>query len=430
MKNDVGGRLQERINAFDKVEISPINQELSEGVQETERFYVDTHNRPIGENTLTEWERRFFEKQDASGPKDLWDMRNTLKQQGEVKLIERLLGFADETMHYLKEKTVDATERLTARHKPNSQSYSSVVERLLNHAQPWLPKPEHFVADEHILTQREYAYWLARNHRPGSQPYLDFEEEVKRQNHDYKMLDTTPDRIYAASEVAGFPLMIIKDLDCYRDDAYQMLLENDEVLHTDLDFEKFQDLLIKKPEEVESYIETLEIFLQATLLGIVKADRVGKDEPGSLLKYCYVDDSQIFPETIELGPFSVAIAHLARHREKTLRGRIQASIVDAITNMDDKTLRKWCALLSFHAGGGQEASYYCQFPKNHVVRAIFRREAERLINENGEKMKQAAKTEMENLTKWALERPAGQQQNWVAEKPEGSGIYFLEDWKR
>jgi len=196
-------------------------------------------------------------------------------------------------------------------------------------------------------------------------------------------------------------------------------------LHTDLAFEKFQDLLIKRPEEVKSYIETLGIFLKATLLGIVKAGKRIQDEQGGLMEYHYIDESQIYPETLDLGPFSVAIARLSRPKEAKLRGRIQNSVIDALNNMDDKTLRKWCALLSFHAGGGQEASYYYRFPKNHVVRAIFRREAEMLINQNGESMKQAAKTEMQNLTEWALKRPVGQKQPWAVENPVGSGIFII-----
>jgi hypothetical protein len=429
LKNEVLGSLNERIRAFDKIEPSPIYQEMSEGAQETTLFYVDQYNRPIGENTLTEWERRLFEKQDFNGPKDLWDMRHALKRQGENKLIDRLLDFSSDAMHHVKEKTVDTIERLTQRHKQDSAGYRAVIDRLLNYAQPWLPEPTHFVDREKVLSQRQYAYWVARHPR-SSEAHQDFEKEVKRQSQDYKLLDTTPDRIYAASEVAGFPLMVIPELDRYRNDAYQTHLENGEVLHTDLAFEKFQDLLIKKPDEVESYIETLGIFLQATLLGIIKAERTSKDEAGSLMKYCYIDDSQIFPETIELGPFSVAISRLARHKEKTLRERIQTSVVDAITDMDAQTLRKWCVLLSFHAGGGQEASYYSRFPKNHVVRAIFRREAEMLINQNGEKMKETVKTEMANLKTYALARSGGKQHEWAVEIPEDSGIFVLEGWKR
>jgi len=424
LKNEVGGRLKERIRAFDKIEPSPIYQEISEGTQETDRFYIDQYNHPIVESTLAEWEKRFFEKQGPQGPKDLWAMRHTLKQ-GENKLINRLLEFAHESMSHLKDKTVDTIERLTERHKPDSVQYQAAIDRLLNYAHPWLPEPSHFVDREKVLNQRQYVYWVARYYRPGSERHEEFEKKVKQKNQLFKFLETSADRIYGASEVAGFPLMVIPDLDRYRNESYYSLLEGGEVLHTDLAFEKFQDLLIKRPEEVKSYIETLGIFLKATLLGIVKAGKRIQDEQGGLMEYHYIDDSQIYPETLDLGPFSVAIARLSRPKEAKLRGRIQNSVIDALNNMDDKTLRKWCALLSFHAGGGQEASYYYRFPKNHVVRAIFRREAEMLINQNGESMKQAAKTEMQNLTEWALKRPVGQKQPWALESPVGSGIFII-----
>ncbi len=418
------GRLNERIHAFNKIEVSPIYQELSQGVEEIDLFYVDQNNRPISENTLTDWERRFFE----NSPKieNLWEMRHQL-ERGENKLLETLLAFSNETMSHVKDKQVDTIERLTNTNRADSAQYHAVVARLLNYAQPWLPEPSHFV--DTALTSREYAHWVARYDSSGSEAHESFNQKVKQLDQDYKFVDSSPDRIYAAAEVAGFPLMLINNLDRYRNDAYLPYLEKNEVLHTDLAFEKFQDLLIKRPEEIQSYIETLNTFLRASLLGIINANQSNVDEPGSLMEYSYIDKSQIFPETIDLGAFSVAISRLSRSREQDLLRRIQSDVVNAINDMNDENLRKWTALLSFHAGGGEKASYYNRFPRNHVVRAIFRQEAESLINQNGDRMKQAAQTEMENLKRWALERPTGQQ-IWAVEGPQGSGLFVLESWRR
>ena len=424
LKNNVLGRLNERIRSFDKIETSPIYQEISEGVQETDRFYVDQQRRPITENTLAESEKRLFEN--AQEPKDLWDMRHTLKQ-GENKLIQHLLDFANQTMRHVKNMTVDAIERLAEHYPSDSPQYSQKVGQLLNYAHPWLPEPNQYVPRDQVLNEREYAHWVARTNKPGSTPHTNFENEIKRQNNDFHLLETSPDRVYAASEVAGFPLMVIPDLDRYRNDAYRTLLERGEVLHTDLAFEKFQDLLIKGSDEVKSYIETLGIFLQALLLGIIDAEQGNQDWQGSLMRYRYVDDSQIFPETIDLGPFSVAVARLARRREESLLQRIQQTVIDAINAMNDDTLRKWCGLLSFHAGGGREASYFYRFASTHVVRAILRQKAESLIRDNGSRMKDASRTLMENLTTSALQHQGGQ--NWAVEKPERSGIYILESWR-
>ncbi len=425
LKNNVLGRLNERIRSFDKIEISPIYQEISDGVQETDRFYVDQQRRPISESTLAELEKRLFESYEE--PKDLWDMRRTLKQ-GENKLIQHLLDFANQSMRHVKEMTVDAIERLTEHYPSDSPQYSQKVGQLLNYAHPWLPEPNQFVPRDQVLNERKYAHWVARTNKPGSAHYIDFEQEVNRQNNHFRLLETSPDRVYAASEVAGFPLMVIPDLDRYRNDAYRPLLERGEVLHTDLAFEKFQDLLIKGTDEVKSYIETLGIFLQALLLGIIHAEQGNQNWQGSLMRYRYVDDSQIFPETIDLGPFSVAVARLARRREEVLLQRIQQSVIDAINCMNDETLIKWCGLLTFHAGGGREASYFYRFASNHVVRAILRQRAESLIRDNGNRMREAARTNMENLTNWALHRQGGQQ-IWAIEKPERSGIYILESWR-
>ena len=78
LKEKLLGRLKERIHAFNKIEDSPIYQELSQGVEEIDLFYVDQNNRPIGENTLTDWERGFFEN--SPGIENLWEMRHNLER--------------------------------------------------------------------------------------------------------------------------------------------------------------------------------------------------------------------------------------------------------------------------------------------------------------------------------------------------------------
>jgi len=422
LKNDVLSRLNERIHAFEKIEPSPIYQELSQGVQETDYFYVDQNNIPIGENTLVDWEKNFFGKQEAAGPKDLWDMRNTLKQ-GEKKLLERLLNFARGAMSHIRDRRVDVIKRLSERHKADTPQYKAVIDQLLSYGKPWLPEPDHFVGDAFI--EKKSQQWIALWEQHGSEYHDDFKKEVER-HESYQFVGSTADRAYVASEVAGVPLMAIRNLKRYRDESYYPLLQRGEVLHTDLAYEKFQDLLLKKSEEVESYTGALRIFLQATLLGIIKAEKSGN---GGGMKYVYVDDSQIFSKSTTLGSFSLAIERLERSQEKALRDGIQARVVDAINNMDDKTMQKWCTLLSFHAGGGENASFFSRFPETHAVREILKQEASSLIAQNGDRMKQAVHTELGNITTWATSTPP-RPAFWVVEQPDGSGIYILESWRR
>ncbi|KHD04593.2 hypothetical protein PN36_07625 [Candidatus Thiomargarita nelsonii] len=421
LKNDVLSRLNERIHAFEKIEPSPIYQELSQGVQETDFFYVDQNNNPIGENTLTLWEKNFFGKQEAAGPSDLWDMRNTLKQ-GEKKLIVRLLYFAKKTMSHIRDRRVDVIERLSERHKTDTPQYKAVVDQLLSYGKHWLPEPDHFVGN--ALREKESRLWVAVSEQQGSEPHEDFKNDVM-QSETCQFLATTSDRVYAASEIAAFPLMAIRNLKRYRDESYYRYLQDGKVLHTDLAYEKFQDLLLKKSDEVESYIGALRIFLQATLLGVIKAE---KSNTG-LMKYVYVDDSQIFSKSTKLGPFSLAIARLARSQEKASRDGIQARVVDAINSMDDKTMQKWCTLLSFHAEWGENASFFSRFPETHAVRQILKQEADTLIAQNGDRMKQAVLTELNNLTTWATSTPP-RAAFWAVEQPEGAGIYIFESWRR
>jgi len=419
LKQRILVRLNERIHAVNKVEQSPIYRDMSQGDQEIDLFYIDSAGKPIGEETLTEWERIFFETQGGKGPTDLWDMRNTL-QLGEDEMIKRILAFATESMAHLRDRTLDILERLTQTHQPGSTQYSAVIDHLLNYGHPWLPKGTHFIGN--ALTEQKLESFVALSE--GTTHSEAFKTQVRQKAPNYQFVSTTPDRVYAASTVGGFPLMVIKELDRYRKDSYYPHLEKGVVLHTDFAFEKFPDLLIKQPEEVESYVETLKIFLKATLLGIIKANK--DDNPGSQMKYSYIDDSAILPKTIELGPFSVAISRLARTTEQNLLRNIQSNVVDAITDMDVPTLREWCALLLFHAGGGEKLAFYSShFPANHVVREILEQEANSLIQQNGDGMKTEAKTAMENLNTSASQG----QNSWAVEKPEGSKLYILDSWR-
>jgi BMFP domain-containing protein YqiC len=419
LKQRILARLNERIHAVNKIEHSPIYRDMSQGEQEIDLFYLDSAGRPIGEETLTEWERVFFETQGGKGPSDLWDMRNTL-ELGEDEMIKRILAFARESLAHLRERTPDILERLTQTHQPGSTQYSAVIDHLLNYSSPWLPKGNHLIGN--ALTGEKLESFVALSERTTHSAA--FKTQVRQKTQNYQFVSTTPDRVYAASTVGGFPLMVIKELDRYRKDSYLPHLENGVVLHTDLAFEKFPDLLIKEENEVKSYIETLKIFLKATLLGIITANQ--DDNPGFQMKFSYLDNSAILPKTRDLGPFSVAVALLSRITEQSLLDSIKSSVVDAITDMDVPTLREWCALLFFHAGDSEGQAYYSSlFPANHVVRAILEQEANSLIQQNGERMKTEVKTAMQNL----IGDAARQQDSWAVEKPEGSKLYILESWR-
>jgi hypothetical protein len=406
LQTEVKSVLNERLQAFQKLEPSPIYIDMGEGAKEVERFYVDRNNQPIVEQTLFDWERRFFEDQAPDGPQNLWAVREALANEGPKKLIDRLLRFARTTLQHLEQKNVNVIERLTEKYKPESNQYSALLGRLLGYGQPWLAEPDHFVDRDNTLADLVRADWLAQYLLNGVESSEKFNAELrKRSGNKLKLVNTSPDRVYVMSEIAGFPLMVIPGLDRYRNDAYYAKLEEGEVLHTDLAFEKFQDLLIMEKAEVESYVRALQIFLQGLLLSVIECTQSGASYAGALLRYSFINRDGLFEKPIDLGPFSVAVRRLARRAEKDLLDLIVRDVTVRINNQDDQARTRWYALLYFHAESGD--SYFNQFPQDHVVRAVFRQEASKIREESGSNLDQQAKTEIINLKDWTVERPPG-----------------------
>jgi hypothetical protein len=404
LRSEVLGHLNERLQAFQKMEPSPIYQDLSDGSQEVDRFYIDRNNRPVVESTLLDWEHKFFEEQAPKGPQSLWAVKDTLAVEGVNKLIERLLLFSRSTMQYLQDKTVNVLERLRERHKPESEQYNQILKRLLDYGQPWLAERQHFVGDD-TKRKGESVHWVAQHPRPGVDSYEQFRAHLEKLSSEFKAaVNASADRVYAVSEMAGFPLMITPDLHRYRNEAYRPLLEKEEVLHTDLAFEKFQDLLIMEPPEVQEYVEALKVFLQALLLGIIQCERSTIGYTGTLLKYSYINREGLRPKPVDLGPFSVAVRRLSRATERQLLELIRGYCVHELNRHDEDQRIYWYTLLAFH--GEYPESYFSQFPSNSLVRQMFTWLANEVCRGRPD-MQEAARTALNNLDHWAIQRPPG-----------------------
>ena len=413
LRANLAPRLNERVTALNKTNRSPIYLDLSDGSNEIDRFYVDSNNQPITETTLRDWETRFFEEQGPIGPHSLWELRLTLANQGTDAIIKRLVDFALTTTYYLREKTINVLDRLTEKYKPGSAEYLRLMEDLVNYGQPWLAKPEHFVDRENAWSNLNQARWIALNERGNSESTRIFKSDLEKKSPNrFSIVSTSPDRVYALSEVAGFPLMVIPDLNKYRDEAYFKALLENKVLHTDLAFEKFQDLLLKEPKEVEKFLQALTSFLKAISLGVIKTEQNRTRVQGDVLTFSLIAKTGLFENIVALGPFSMALQRLINDRDYNLLDTIDEQILEITRAMDDKSLARWIALLSFHAN--KDDSYFGHYSKRHVIRVAFRQETEKLL-QNNDVLETIAKEELPNIKHWALERP------------EKSGLFVLSD---
>jgi hypothetical protein len=396
--------LTDRYQALKRGEPSPINQDLSQGDAEIDRYYVDNFGKPVVEDTLAEWEQQFFEESEASEPKNLWALRRTLESDGPQAITKRLVAFARNRMMHLERSTVDVLERLGDRYAPGSDDYRAAVDKLLGYARPYLAKPTHFADKQDENPQLKRESWVAASGGLNQTHLKSFSDTLgKMSQRGSKLVGSSPDRVYAYSEVAGLPLMVIPDLDHYRNDAYFPMLERGEVLHTDLQFEKFRDLMIMDKKEVVAHIEALRTLLKGILLGVVRAKQEVMEDSGDVIGYLYrMTDGGLFEKLVDLGPFSLATRRIARTGERDLRESLQADINRMITNMDNDMALQWYALLSFHAS--HDDSFFRRFSREHIVRVLLDNEAQ-AVRQAHQIDNEVARTELDNLKFWALEHP-------------------------
>lgn len=401
---DVMPAIRARFEAFSRFDNSPINQDMSLGREEIDEFYIDPKNKSITQDTLTEWEKDLFEEQDSSGPKNVWDVRHNLIQEGTPRFIGRLIHFARDKMWYLQEHSVNVLDRTSSKHRPGTDGYQAIMERLIIYSRPWLDEPEHQIARDEINRNRKQDNWVARKEVPHSESYIQFERYIDTKvENTMDKVSTTPERVYAASVVSGIPLMSIPGLDRYRNESYFYHIKRGESIHIDLNFEKFQDLLIKNPEEVDLYLRALKAFLQAILLGIINSDQESIESKWGATNYYFNRKSGLYTTQEKLGPFSVAIQTLSRDNEsKKLLEEIEKQIDKTIMHMNTENEIYWLALLNYHAH--DDRSFFAKFPMEHAVRQQLLTLAEEFRNMHSD-MEEYSRTALDNLSAWAKEKP-------------------------
>ncbi|MGH8551678.1 MAG: hypothetical protein ACRERS_00105, partial [Methylococcales bacterium] len=401
--------LEKRYESYSRFDTSPINQDLSDGIEEIKRHYVDREGKPITETTLIDWEQRFFEEQEDDQARNLWSLRNTIESRGVPFVIRALTKFSRDSLHYLEDRSdADVLAALAEKYRPETPAYARIMDGLLTYAEPWLGgRPSHHVEHEQIGGIQKKVFLIARKESQLSPGLAAFEHYI---NHKIagpvNRVSTTADRIYATQTVAGVALMSIPDLDRYRNLAYYPAINKGDFIHTDLAFEKFQDLLSKTPQEVEQYIQVLKSFLESVLIGTISADYDDLGgKTGALLNYRFIDKSGLYSKTIDLGPFSVALQILLRSESDPLLRDVRVRTHKIRQQMTDRRERQWYALLRFHSDDPR--SFFHRFPDQGAERKTLNTLANAIFPERDEKVIAASKIELSNIDQWTLEQPEG-----------------------
>lgn len=397
-------RVQERFDAFRKPMSALINQNLYDEA-DFQRVYTTERDQPIGQGFLGECERGFYEEYAGRGVGSLWALRQVLAQQGVDRLLRLLLTFTRQRTRYMEDRSASAIRRLSERYPPTSAQYQAAVRRLLDFSQPWLAEPTHHLAPnllEHLVSDA----WIAREEDPHSDLHRHFDDSLARlTTGQLNRAATAPDRVYAGTELAAFPLCAIPDVHDYRDKAYLPRLQKGEVLHIDLAYEKFQDLMPKTPDELRLQLRALKALIQGVLLRIIDYDDDDDLSLGQPPAYHFTSQAALFPQRVVLGTFPLALRKLAARNNSRALEEIEHEVARRVDAFREAPRARWVALLLFF-GGEHRSSPNRKLPQAHQNRVAVRQLALEQL-QRAPTLKEQAVKELDHIEQWALERPAG-----------------------
>jgi hypothetical protein len=404
LEDDVLRALESREAALERPSNNPINVNLFER-DDIDAFYRLNDGRRVNADAIRDLDRRFFEEAPTGRYPSLWRMRDNVARLGPERLLTDLVWFAAQnTRRHLEGEVIHAVDRLGQRHKPSDAGFEAQVEKLLQHGNPWLEHPTHYWLEEKAGNTISDACYVAIKPDEDSDANVTFRNVLKRQSEvPLQLVDSTPDRVYVATETAGQPLMAIPELKRYRDKAYYGLIRK-EAIHADYHIDKFSDLLPMHPRDADAYKNVLRLVAGGLLLGVLKLHTRRHDGRTQQLTVSMINPNDLGARDEDLGPLSVVIWQLSRPAGERWLNQIEKS-VDRRREAWGLTEQARYAALLYHNGN---AVHVIPDDLAQAMRGL----ADAEIS-NRQQLQSEAKTQLKSL------------HNWAEERPEGSGIFVM-----
>lgn len=397
LANELTPYLANHVESLSQMPESPINFSLLEE-QDIQDFYVTREGRPIDTGALVDLSRRFFEETLETGG-GLWAMRDLLHRDGTGKVGELLQGFTRRASPHLDERTVDAIDRFARKFPSDGPEYDSRMRWLLDYGQPWLSAPKHHVLEGETLRHKKQTVTLGLCPTSPETPRRTFLRRMTSNSpQDVPVVDSPADRIYVSTESAGIPLLVTPDLDRYRNNSYYTNLKAGLALHIDVNYEKFQDILIRDAQAAAQYVDALRLLGTALLLNVVRMERTQRPGEAPRTELHYVDRTSVMHESQNLGALKLALRRLTDADADLLRRHIQADNDRRLRAMTDIERARWLVLLRHHTR--------YQTLGNAALALVFGRLAEQLEARDPDIIPQA-RSELDRLREWAVELPPG-----------------------
>jgi hypothetical protein len=396
LNEDVAATLERRVASLRRPQDNPIYTNLyQEG--DAEDFYRLGDERPIDAGAIVDLDREFFEKVAPERHPSLWRLRGALERTGPDRLMGELVGFARDRTRHLEHRVVRVVDRLGRRYKPSDPQFEAAAMKLVQNGNPWLDEATHYWPKDQVEGSMRTARWIAM-HRDESDSNQSFREILER-NKDVQsqFVDSTPDRVYVASEMAGFPLMAIPRLQDYRDLAYAPHVAKGSI-HADQNIDKFTDLLPMESDDARRYKEALRTTVYGILTGVLEL-RAGQRLAGqpTQLYVSHVDSQRFRGGEVNLGPISVLVWQMSRESGTGLREQIEKAIAQVRQGWGDVEDARLVALLHHH--GAVPA-----LPHADLCQAMLALQDEEIRKRP--ELDEFGRKEYQRLSQWAQERPA------------------------
>lgn len=317
----------ERIKALRRQAVSSLNSRApatdsahdAGSDAELDQLYVNPDNSRVDRDSVEHYEEQLYVALGHSGLDSPWylrqhavkDIRRPDAERLE-DLFEQMLGFANKQLSHLPMRMEDAILRFYQKHHSSGvdKEYESELDRVAARGTPWLPAYSHNLGGSDEFRHRQQTLYLACSPDAAPGPRKDLLEHVEGRAVISGPLDT----VYFEGELGGVPLCSVRHIDLYRN-AYVGYQTADEaltrVVHTELDLEKYVDLIPYSSDEMDRRRKAIRAFIRGIVSGVVRPD--GSASPGRL-EWQFAERSRSFsqPVTQKLARYRTAIQTLSQ----------------------------------------------------------------------------------------------------------------------
>lgn len=333
LKKDVLGSLEFKYDSFSKAEEEHINVGLF--TEDLIEKYYEIENKAVTAEII-----------DTKGSEFLAEQKLEM-----IGLIEHLskgrISFENALEDYsfnqisMRHEQYEAIQLLYEEGKFESDDRKRKIRDFVNHGQPWFQPSGEFMGTGQETKESNIERESLIAVYPGEgDAYIKFDEEIKNVSIKGKVqrTESDPNAVYFYTEWVGFPLQYIAGLSEWHNGAYvNFLAGEEEDLHIEKYYHKYDELINIPPQEVKRYLEAYETLILGFILKVITIE-----EEKSRKTFRYGIEVEAAPGVFrpkKLGDEYFAIKKL--QNDESLRANIYERVAQKKQEIITDTGKRW-----------------------------------------------------------------------------------------